>query len=297
MREQEACRRFLDSLRVERNYSPRTIDAYRRDTARFLAFLKSRDTAVAKITAAAVREYVSARYLAGIKARSLQRELSAIRHFFDYCREQGLVKDNAASGVKAPRGEKKLPNTLTVDQIASLLDGAAVDDPLAVRDRAMMELIYSSGLRLSELVGANLEDMDLKQGCIRVVGKGSKERETLIGSRARTALQRWFAERVKIADPDEPAVFVGRGGRRMSARNVQLRLEQFARKRGLPQRLHPHMLRHSFASHLLQSSGDLRAVQELLGHADISTTQIYTHLDFQHLARIYDKAHPRARKK
>ncbi len=294
---EEICRRFLDTLQGARNYSAHTIDAYRRDIGRFLKFLESAGVAFRHIGESAVREYVSNRYLAGIKARSLQRELSAIRQFFDYCKQKGIVKDNVVADVKAPRGEKHLPATLTVDQVAHLLDAPDSDDPLVIRDHAMTELIYSAGLRLSELVAADLIDMDLAQGSMRVIGKGSKERETLIGRRAKESLQRWFPERAKLAAADEAAVFVGRHGARMSARNVQMRLRQFARRRGLPQHLHPHMLRHSFASHLLQSSGDLRAVQELLGHADISTTQIYTHLDFQHLAKVYDKAHPRAHKK
>lgn len=295
--DKETCRRFVNSLYGIRNYSAHTIAAYRRDVERFVNFLEGTETTLDKTDETVVREYVSNRYLAGIKARSLQRELSALRQFFYYCKQKGIIKDDVVDGVKAPRGEKHLPATLTVDQVAHLLDATGSDDPLLIRDHAMVELIYSSGLRLAELLAAELPDMDLSRGYMRVIGKGSKERETLIGRRAKDALQRWFPVRAGLAAADETAVFVSRSGTRMSARNVQKRLDHFARKRGLAQHLHPHMLRHSFASHLLQSSGDLRAVQELLGHADISTTQIYTHLDFQHLAKVYDKAHPRAHKK
>lgn len=289
--------KFFTNLQGARNYSKHTIDAYSRDLNKFFSFLNGCETDITAANEPVLREYISERYMSGISARSLQRELSSLRHFFEYCRKQHIIKDSPMTLIKAPRSNKRLPSTLSVDQIANMLDSTKTKDPLVIRDLAILELIYSAGLRLSELVSADLLDIDLAQGHIRVLGKGRKERETLIGARAKQALQKWFAVREQFAQPQETALFVGRSGQRMTDRNVQKRIERFAKHHGLEQHLHPHMLRHSFASHLLQSSGDLRAVQELLGHADISTTQIYTHLDFQHLAQIYDKAHPRARKK
>ncbi len=296
----EACRQFLDTLLGGRNYSPRTIDAYRRDIHRFLDFLQTLGVEWRGVGEEHVRDHVSRRFLSGVRGRTLQRELSSLRQFFRYCVECGCAASNPAATVQPPRVDKNLPETLTVDQMVQLLDGAAAGgDALAVRDLAMIELAYSSGLRLSELVSVDLGDINLDADAafVRVTGKGLKQREVPVGRHACDAVRAWLGARAKLAPGDEAALFVTRKGRRMGARGVQLRMQQFARRRGLPQRLHPHMLRHSFASHLLESSGDLRAVQELLGHADISTTQVYTHLDFQHLAKVYDKAHPRARKK
>ena len=288
---------FFESLQSQRNYSKHTLEAYRNDIAQFLNFLQQTDTELTAVDEAIVREYISDRYMAGIKATSLHREISALKHLFEYCCKNDMVKDNPMNDIKAPRGEKHLPDALTVDQVSHLLDSVKTKDPLIIRDLAMMELMYSAGLRLSELVSVDIVDLKLQEGRVRVVGKGSKERDALIGARALKALQRWLEERTAMTRSDEQAVFISQRGTRMTGRNVQLRLAKFAKQCGLEQHLHPHMLRHSFASHLLQSSGDLRAIQELLGHSDISTTQIYTHLDFQHLAKVYDKAHPRAHKK
>ena len=294
------CQRFLAVLRDERNYSAHTLDAYARDVHRFLDFVEQSRLEWDRIGDEHVREYVSRRFLAGVKARTLLRELSSLRRFFRYCVEHGFATCNPAEAVQPPRADKRLPETLSVDQIARLLDAAgaaAGGDALAVRDLAMIELAYSSGLRLAELVSLDVGDLDLDAALVRVTGKGSKQRETPVGARARAALRAWLRLRAQTAGADEAALFTARHGGRLGARAVQTRMYQFARRHGLPQRLHPHMLRHSFASHVLESSGDLRAVQELLGHADVGTTQIYTHLDYQHLAKVYDRAHPRARKR
>ncbi len=243
-----------------------------------------------------LRGFVAWRHRQGINGRSLQRNLSAIRAFFRYLLKQGIVKVNPAEGITAPKSEKKLPSVLDVDQTQHLVE-IKENDPLSLRDRAMLELIYSSGLRLSELTGLNLAHVDMADRLITVTGKGNKTRTLPIGQHALDSLQAWLKARQALVAEDETALFVSQRGKRISTRSVQLRLKQWAIKQGLPNHVHPHMLRHSFASHLLESSGDLRAVQELLGHADISTTQVYTHLDFQHLAQVYDKTHPRAQKK
>ncbi len=243
-----------------------------------------------------LRGFIASRFRQGIAGKSLQRQLSAIRAFYRYLLDAGVCRNNPAQGVSAPKTARKLPKTLDVDQAAQLLN-ISDSDPLAVRDRAMLELLYSSGLRVSELTRLNIGDLDLRDALVTVTGKGKKTRTIPVGRYAIDALKDWLQLRQDMAATDETAVFTSRNGGRLSARSLQLRLRHWAIRRGLPANVHPHMLRHSFASHLLESSGDLRAVQELLGHADISTTQIYTHLDFQHLARVYDQAHPRAKKR
>jgi integrase/recombinase XerC len=222
--------------------------------------------------------------------------LSATRAFYRYLIGEGVAQYNPAEGVQAPKSPKKLPKLLDVDQAAQLLE---IDDkdPLAIRDKAILELMYSSGLRLSELVMLNIDSLDLADAMVTVVGKGKKTRAVPIGEQARKAIKQWLKIRDNMANDEEFAVFVSQRGNRISRRSIQQRLKLWAKKQGITNLVNPHMLRHSFASHLLESSGDLRAVQELLGHADISTTQVYTHLDFQHLANVYDDAHPRARKK
>lgn len=290
-------RDFLDTLHHEKNYSRHTLSAYQRDIKRFLVYLQRQGETWRSVKQQTVRDYAARRFLAGISGRSLQRELSSLRGFYHYCRAQGFVVDNPAHGVRPPRYRKRLPKTLSVDQISALLQTADQDDPLLLRDFAMIELTYSSGLRLSELVAVRLEDLDLHAGRLRVLGKGSKQRDLPVGRLACMAVQRWLSHRKNLVKGQHSFLFVGRHGRAMSARAVQLRWHGAAKRCGLDQNLHPHILRHSFATHLLESSGDLRAVQELLGHSDISTTQIYTHLDFQHLAKVYDRAHPRARRR
>ncbi len=289
--------RFLGHLSGERNLSPRTRQSYRRDLLRFGEFLSRRaGLALEAVDAGHLRAYVAWRHRSGVSGRTIQRELSALRTFFGYLLREGRVGSNPGVGVGAPKSPRKLPPVLDPDQIAGLLDGDD-DSPLAVRDRAMLELVYSSGLRLSELVGLDLGEVDLDESLVAVTGKGRKRRIVPVGGHARASIRRWLAVRPSLAKGSVKALFVGSRGARLSPRAVQSRFERWARSRGLEARVHPHLLRHSFASHLLESSGDLRAVQELLGHADISTTQVYTHLDFQHLAKVYDKAHPRARRR
>ena len=278
--------------------SPHTVSAYCRDVRRLCEFLA--DTSVAtwsEVSTAQVRAHVAARHRIGTSGRSLGRELSSIRAFFRHLQSEQCCTNNPAQSLSAPRTPKKLPSTLDADAAAALMN---TDDegPLAVRDTAMLELFYSSGLRLGELVALELRDLDLNDAVVVVRhGKGDKSRRVPVGRMACKALSAWLCVRSSLTEPAQQRIFVGQRGRPLSARAVQLRLARRAQRNGGGIHLHPHMLRHSFASHLLESSGDLRAVQELLGHADISTTQVYTHLDFQHLAKVYDRAHPRARRR
>jgi len=288
---------FLDHLRDERRLSPRTVLNYRRDLEQVLGWLEAQGvTGWADLDSHRVRAYIAGRHRAGLAAKSLQRELSALRSLYRYLLREGLARNNPAQGVRAPKVRRKLPVTLDADQMGRLLDQGA-DDPLELRDLAMLELFYSSGLRLAELVSVDLGDIDPADASLEVTGKGAKSRRVPVGGKALAALRRWLEVRGALANSQEPALFVSRRGNRIHPRTVQARVSRWAVAKGAPRGLHPHLMRHSFASHLLESSGDLRAVQELLGHADIATTQIYTHLDFQHLARVYDQAHPRARKK
>ena len=288
---------FLRHLQWQRRLSPHTVSNYRRDLEQLAAWCETRGIGHWQaLDSHGVRHFVANRHHQGLASRSLRRALSAIRSFYDYLIGEGLLSHNPGLDIPAPRGGKALPKALDVDQTAHLL-AIGDDSPIATRDRALMELMYSSGLRLAELVGLDLDSVDLAEGIVRVLGKGSKNRVVPVGRKALQALQSWLAVRAGMARADETALFVSYRGTRLGARSVQQRMAYWARAQALPQHVHPHMLRHSFASHILESSGDLRAVQELLGHADIGTTQIYTHLDFQHLARIYDQAHPRARKR
>ena len=283
---------FLRHLVHERRLSPHTRDAYGRDLAaagRHFAAEGKADWAA--LTAVDIQAFAARCHRGGLSGRSIQRRLSALRSLLDFLVREGLARANPARSVRAPKVARRLPKALDPDEVSSLLDGAPPERYEAVRDLAMLELLYSSGLRLAEVQGLSLGDLDLKSGLVSVLGKGSKRRIVPVGGKARDALGRWLSIR---RGGDEPAVFVTRSGRRLGTRSIQERVRRFARRHGIE--LHPHMLRHSFASHLLESSGDLRAVQELLGHADIGTTQIYTHLDYQHLASVYDAAHPRARR-
>ncbi len=293
----DARRAFLDHLAHERRLSGNTVDAYRRDLDDFAAEMKRLGIDdPRRIDEHHVRGLIARRHREGLGPRSIQRLLSAIRSYYRYLLREGLADGNPAIAVKAPKARRKLPATLDTDTVSRLLDFEP-DTPLAVRDKAMMELFYSSGLRLSELATLRWEQVDTASGLVRVTGKGRKTRLAPVGSYAVRALDAWRRVRGNFAGFEEPCVFVSQRGKPISERAIQERIRYWARRQGLPQRVYPHLLRHSFASHLLESSGDLRAVQELLGHADISTTQVYTHLDFQHLARVYDKAHPRAKKK
>ena len=288
---------FLDYLHYERRLSPRTLAGYRRDLEDFLAWLRGFGIDDwARVDSQHVRSYAAGRHRQGLSPKSLQRHLSAIRSWFRYLLREGRVKANPAEGVRAPKAQRRLPHTLDADQLDHLMQVPG-DDPLDRRDRAIMELFYSSGLRLAELAALDVADMRRDDGLLQITGKGSKTRRVPVGRLAREAVDAWLAVRGQLAAGPDPALFLSRRGTRLSPRSIEARLRQRAVEQGMPRHVHPHMLRHSFASHLLESSGDLRAVQELLGHADISTTQVYTHLDFQHLAQVYDQAHPRARRK
>jgi integrase/recombinase XerC len=290
-------RQFLDYLHHERGLSPRTRSAYQRDLALFSEELKRLEIEdPGKVDEHQVRQLVARLHRRGLGPRSLQRLLSALRSFYRWMMREGFAEHNPATAVKAPKSPAKLPATLDSDAVTRLLDIKA-DSPLAIRDKAIMELFYSSGLRLSELASLRWDQIDPASGLITVTGKGNKTRVVPVGSYAAKALTAWRAVRGNFAGFDEPHIFVSNRGSPISTRTIQSRIRYWAKKQGLPQQVYPHLLRHSFASHMLESSGDLRAVQELLGHADISTTQVYTHLDFQHLAKVYDKAHPRAKKK
>ena len=283
---------FSDTLRLQ-GKSPHTLDAYLRDLQGLQILLGSRE--LLQTQTDDIRRAMATLHARGLGSRSLARKLSSWRQFFDWLQQQQAVDINPCLGLRAPKQDKPLPKALPVDGTAALLEHIPPDENLSLRDRALFELMYSSGLRLSEAVQLDLPDMDLHEQLLRVRGKGNKTRLLPIGRMALDYLQQWLAERQ--AEPGCMAVFVGRHGRRLGARQVQKRLAEWSVRTGMDRHVHPHMLRHSFASHLLQSSGDLRAVQELLGHANLSSTQIYTALDFQHLAKVYDAAHPRAKKK
>ena len=273
------------------------MQGYRRDLKVFAVYLESigiQDWP--SVDARLVRGFVAWRHRNSVGGRSIQRGLSALRTFFDFCVREAVMTGNPARAVSAPKASRRLPDALDIDRTGVLMDVDG-DDPLSLRDRAMLELTYSSGLRLAELCALAVADVDLEGGLVKVLGKGRKTRVVPVGRHAREAVRAWREVRAELAVPGESALFVSRRGRRISSRTVQARFARRARESGIGVHVHPHMLRHSFATHLLESSGDLRAVQELLGHADIGTTQVYTHLDFQHLAAVYDKAHPRARKK
>jgi integrase/recombinase XerC len=288
---------YLAHLSTERRLSPHTSSNYARDLRALADFADRGNLAHWKsLDSQHVRVFAAREHAGGLEPRSVQRRLSAVRGFFNYLLRERVVSSNPALDVRAPKAAKRLPGTLDVDQLNQLLDIPA-ENPLAVRDRAIMELFYSSGLRLDELVSLDGAHLDLADRTVRVLGKGRKVRIVPVGRKAVEALRAWLKERGALAAPDETALFVGKNGSRLKHRAVQLRIAYWARRKGLPAQVHPHLFRHSFATHLLESSKDLRGVQELLGHADISTTQIYTHLDFAHLARTYDASHPRAKRK
>lgn len=288
---------FLAHLKHERRLSPHTQASYERDLSAFMQFCEEEKLKTWRaVDSYQVRRFAARSHRKGMAPRSIQRQLSALRSFFRFLIREGVLPSNPAADVPAPRAARRLPDTLDADQMAHLL-ALEADDPLAIRDRAIMELLYSSGLRLSELVAADLQDLDLVDRTVRVLGKGSKVRIVPVGRFAVEALGAWLRKRDDFAKPGETAIFVSQRGLRLSRRSVQARIRYWAVRQRVSTKVYPHVFRHSFATHVLESSGDLRGVQELLGHADISTTQIYTHLDFQHLARIYDKAHPRARRR
>lgn len=277
--------------------SENTRSAYQRDLNALVDFLNSREIkSWQEVGIPEIRTYIATRHRQGIGGRSLQRALSSIRRFFNFLIDEGIHNSNPADVIKAPKSPRKLPKVLNTDEANALLDIKS-DNPLDRRDHAMMELMYSSGLRVSELAGLDMEDLDLKSAQVQVTGKGNKQRIVPVGKKAILAIRNWLPHRQEYLKDESPAIFLSRNGNRISVRSIQLRFKHWGAQQNLNSSLNPHMLRHSFASHILESSGDLRAVQELLGHSDISTTQIYTHLDFQRLAQVYDQAHPRARKK
>ncbi|WP_281391245.1 tyrosine recombinase XerC [Niveibacterium microcysteis] len=289
---------WLAMLAHERRLAALTISNYRRDLQRLLELSAGR--ALEQVSPHDIRRYVARLHGRGLSGRSIARHLSCWRGFFAWWAKSGALGANPVVGIRPPKSPKALPQALSPDQAATLLDApqGSENDPFALRDRAMFELFYSSGLRLSELAGLDIGPaLDLREAEVMVTGKRNKTRTVPVGAKAREALAAWLAARGQHARADEVALFVNSRGGRISPRMIQQRLSLWAQRSGLGVHVHPHMLRHSFASHLLQSSGDLRAVQELLGHESIATTQIYTHLDFQHLAKAYDAAHPRARRK
>jgi integrase/recombinase XerC len=288
---------YLNSQLHERQLSANTVNAYARDLTVLESWRKDKNfDEWQQFSPADIRDIAATAFRRGQSPSSIQRLLSSIRNFFKYLIREGLLENNPAQDISAPKKSRRLPRVLDIDEISHLLNIPG-DDALAKRDRAILELFYSSGLRLSELTGLNLHDLDLAEGSARVIGKGNKQREVPVGKKARQALSEWLKVRGELLKGDTSAIFISKLGKRLSVRSIQSRIDHWSKQLGLHQHVHPHMLRHSFASHMLESSGDLRAVQELLGHADISTTQIYTHLNFDHLARVYDEAHPRARKK
>ncbi len=285
---------FLAHLRVERRMSAHTLDAYRRDLAALSAWADKQDIRdLTQLQTEPLRSFIASEHRRGLSAKSLQRRLSACRSYYQWLLKHARIKANPAASLRAPKASRKLPQVLDADEAARLME-VPTDVPLGLRDRALLELFYSSGLRLSELCALRWRDLDLGGGLVTVLGKGNKQRSVPVGSHARNALAAWLGA---TGAADDAPVFPGRHGAPISQRAVQLRIKQLAQRQGMFKHVHPHMLRHSFASHVLESSGDLRGVQELLGHADIATTQIYTHLDFQHLAKVYDAAHPRAKRK
>ena len=287
---------FLAKLQHERNYSPHTLKSYSRDLKSLVAYCAQQEIEQwLDVDEQHIRLLVSKRHRQGLGGTSLQRMLSTFRSFFKFLLIENQIKSNPAANIQAPKSARKLPSTLDVDSVVRLIEIKG-DEVETVRDRAMLELFYSSGLRLSELSSLDLESgKNSLSGMIRVRGKGDKERDLPVGEKAGLAIKAWLLRRAELANKNEQALFVGKQGKRIHNSVIQKRLKYWAQKQGIDVNVFPHLLRHSFASHMLESSGDLRAVQELLGHADISTTQIYTHLDFQHLAKVYDAAHPRAK--
>jgi integrase/recombinase XerC len=295
--DQQLLEDFFHQLKYQKRVSEHTLNNYQRDLKHLYRFCNTEKIlSWSLLKPADIRNHIAGRHRQGLSASSLQRELSALRSFFNFLLQKHQLDNNPAMHIQAPKRARKLPKTLDVDQVCGLLEAGA-DSNLEIRDVAILELFYSSGLRLSELSALDIDDIDFdSQTLIVRLGKGKKSRLLPVGKKALSALRAWLVVRQPTLQTD-PALFINHRGNRLSNRGIQFRLSQWCKKKGIAEPIHPHMLRHSFASHLLESSRDLRAVQELLGHSNISTTQIYTHLDFQHLAKIYDKAHPRAKKK
>ena len=291
----ELLNEYLQFLNFERGLSPLTRENYARDIKQLIKLADS--IALDDLQNIHIRRFIATLHSKGLGGKSLARMLSSWRGFFSFLIQRHQFESNPVIGLRAPKSPKALPQALSIEQTIKLVD-IKEDDFLSVRDHAILELFYSSGLRLSELVNLNIDTLDFIEGTVEVTGKGNKTRIVPMGAHAMAAIQKWLVLRANITlnDAASKPVFIGLQGRRISARNIQYRLKEWSIKQGINSSVHPHMLRHSFASHVLQSSGDLRAVQEMLGHANISTTQVYTHLDFQHLSKTYDAAHPRAKK-
>lgn len=288
---------FMQYLATERQLAPHTLTNYSRDLDALQAYMdEAHLERWSDVTSQDMRQFAARLHRKGLSGRSIQRALSAVRAFYKFLAREQRVEHNPALGVQAPKSPRKLPQTLDVEQMDGLLE-IPVTDAVSARDKAMMELIYSSGLRVSELVSVNISDIDFQDASLVVIGKGQKSRMLPVGSKALQAIDRWLSFRGQLATLGEEGLFVSSRGNRISVRTVEQRMRYWGKRLGVTGQVYPHRLRHSFASHVLESSGDLRAVQELLGHSDISTTQIYTHLDFQHLMDVYEQAHPRARKK
>lgn len=289
--------RYVHAVKLEHRLSSNTIRSYHRDLLKLSDHASRQGVGQwQELTTKHARSFPARLFQQGISGRSIQRALSASRAFFEYLVRQQISKSNPFIGIPAPKASRKLPEDLSVDELNYLLSDQD-ESALSVRDHAILEVLYSCGLRISELVSLDVDTIDLDQRQILVTGKGNKQRIVPVGTKAIEAVEKWKAARDQVAKPHEQALFVNNRGGRLSARGIQYRLKRWGQRKNLGRRLHPHMLRHSFASHVLESSGDLRAVQEMLGHSDISTTQVYTHLNFQHLVSVYDKAHPRAKKR
>ena len=287
---------YLETLSVERRLSKHTVSAYQRDINKLLDYCNQSSLILWQgLNAAQARRFAAKLHAGGLDPKSIQRILSSARGLCNFLIQHQEISNNPFADVRAPKVAKKLPKTLSAEEIEQLIE-IDLNDPITFRDKAFMELFYSSGLRLSELCDLNLMDVMLDQALVRVTGKGNKTREVPVGSLAITAIRAWLIQRNTLPLVDAEAIFVSKWGKRINPRTIQQRLQFWAKRQGLDVKISPHMLRHSFASHLLESSGELRSIQELLGHANISTTQIYTHLDFQHLAKVYDQAHPRAKR-
>ena len=292
-----SCGAFIDHLRVERHYSPRTLDSYRRTLEQLCDWLEGVGILdFRQLTGALLQQWLAREHRRGKKPRTLAQQMATIRSLCKFLLRRERIEQDPSAGISTPKLDKPLPKNLDVDEINHLLSSDP-SDSMQIRDLALMEALYGGGIRLAELAGLDLNDVDLTEGMLRVVGKGSKTRMVPMGAKAVEAIQAWLVVREPWANADESALFVSQRGKRLSHRAIQQRLAQAGQRQGLSSRVHPHKLRHSFATHVLENSGDLRAVQELLGHANLATTQVYTHLDFKHLADVYDRSHPRAKRK
>jgi len=287
---------FYRFLQSEKQFSPHTLKAYQRDISRLMGFIDAqRITAWGSLDEQHIRQFVSQLHRQGMGGKSIQRLLSSLRRLFRYLQVNQLISSNPAAHVRAPRSERRLPEVMHPQQLQQLLN-TRTEQPLELRDHAILELLYAGGLRLSELISLNIQDIDWGSRQLQVLGKGRKQRHCPFGRAAETALKKWLKCRNNLVKSGENALFISKSGSRLSASSIRARIHKLCREKGIEQRVYPHLMRHSFASHMLEASQDLRAVQELLGHAHLKTTQIYTHLDFQQLAKTYDAAHPRALK-